>query len=249
MTLTCPFFIHTDTITPPSNEGGRTIISTEEAEKNNLLDKDNAEHVEAYISAVPTEAVFGASYDLVNCLKTGCQSLFIAAVEYFSRGSKFEGLKELEIPYKRTKMDNSVIVYIIRLYIYLKESPEITKALLSIEATINPGATAIDFGVFRIPFYLGYLSQRMEYDAEKTPFRNAPSIPNLPVVYANNVQSKPATPVPLDVKLLFSCDVRKPGRYGFYGLGEGYGVHELSEENMLPLCYGDEIAGKRKRED
>jgi hypothetical protein len=149
MTLTCPFSIYTDTITPPSNEGGRKIISTEEAERNNLLDKDNAEHVEAYISAVPTEAVFAASYDLVNCLKTGCQSLFIAAVEYFGRGNQFEGLKELEIPYKRTKMDNSVIVYIIRLYIYLKESPEITKALLSIEATINPGATAIDFGVFR----------------------------------------------------------------------------------------------------
>jgi hypothetical protein len=75
----------------------------------------------------------------VNCLKTGCRSLFIAAVEYFGPGNKFEGLKELEIPYKRTKMDNSVIVYIIRLYIYLKESPEITKALLAIEATINPG--------------------------------------------------------------------------------------------------------------
>jgi hypothetical protein len=127
----------------------------------------------------------------VNCLKAGCRSLFIAAVEYFDPGTKFEGLKELEIPYKRTKMDNSIIVYIIRLYIYLKESPEITKALLAIEATINPGATAIDYGVFRIPFYLGYLSERMEYDAEKTQFRNA-SIPNLPVVDAN---SQPATPL------------------------------------------------------
>jgi hypothetical protein len=236
MTLTCPFSIYTDTITPPSNEGGRKIISTEEAERNNLLDKDNAEHVEAYISAVPTEAVFAASYDLVNCLKTGCQSLFIAAVEYFGRGNQFEGLKELEIPYKRTKMDNSVIVYIIRLYIYLKESPEITKALLSIEATINPGATAIDFGVFRIPFYLGYLSQRMEYDAEKTPFRNA-SIPNLPLVDANNVQSKPAKTVPSDGKPLFSFYVSKPGYYGVYALGEG-----------VPIFYGDENSSKRKRE-
>jgi hypothetical protein len=52
--------------------------------------------------------------------------LFVAAVEYFGPGKKFEGLKELEIPYryKRTKMDNSVIVYIILMYIYLKHSPE-----------------------------------------------------------------------------------------------------------------------------
>jgi hypothetical protein len=58
-----------------------------------LIDKGNAEHVEAYISAVPTEVVFSASYNLVNCLKAGCRSLFIAAVEYFGPGTKFEGLK------------------------------------------------------------------------------------------------------------------------------------------------------------
>jgi hypothetical protein len=101
----------------------------------------------------------------------------------------------------------------------------------------------------------------MEYDAEKTPFRNAPSIPNLPVVDANNVQSKPATTVPSDGKRLFLFHVSKPGCYGLYRLGEGYGMYELGEgmgvsvrvelgEAMvfLPTFYGDENSSKRKRE-
>jgi hypothetical protein len=173
----------------------------------------------------------------VNCLKAGCRSLFIAAVEYFGPGTKFEGLKELEIPYKRTKMDNSIIVYIIRLYIYLKESPEITKALLAIEATINPGATAIDYGVFRIPFYLGYLSERMEYDAG---MQVSPICQWLADV--NNLHSKPAETVPPDGEPHFSFHVSKPGFYRMYF------PYMLGEGMVGAMSFVDENSSKRKRD-
>lgn len=237
--------IHTETISPSKNEG-RTIISTEEAERKNLLDKENVEHVEAYISAVPTEAVFNVGYDLVNWLKLGCQRLFIAAVEYFGPGNKFEALKELEIPYKRTKMDNSLIVYIIRMYIYLKKSPEITKALLVIEQTICPEATTIDYGVFRIPFYLGYLSQRMKYDAEKTPFQNA-SIPNAPRGDANNVKPTLPETVSLDGHAATICSfhVKKPGFYRLV-ISES---DEAGERIARTITIGDENSKKRNRDE
>jgi hypothetical protein len=55
----------------------------------------------------------------------------------------------------------------------------------------------------------------MEYDAEKTLFRNA-SIPNLSVVDVNNVHSKPAETVLPDGEPHFSFHVSKPGFYRMY---------------------------------
>jgi hypothetical protein len=128
---------------------GETLPSPEMVEKElGIAVKQSLCETLAYISATPSEHLNSEKFSFPGYLRSlpKAKDVFNAALNRFDPENYYAVLRTLNLPISSVKADNSLILYIMRMHIFIGGCEEVK---------IIKGWDA-----YRIPYYLSYLTAR-----------------------------------------------------------------------------------------